>query len=296
MTIDMKKKEPSLDEVLEDLQQRVERLKILYEQYFMGLQKLQPLVPRREIQRKMTELAQTSGNFRSTKHRFLFNMLNQRWQSYTTYWNRTCAQMENGTYYRDVARAKRNAAKRAMEMPETTQARRDIERDAATGADSDKMFDAGEMFAGADADIDSMFDQIADTRASSGPPMPASMPPPSRAADLPTTPPRERHITRPGIRAAKRAESSPGLPPPTPTATPAATRSVEEVRMRSIYDRYVAAKKQVGESTDKITYESIVRTIQKTTPSVMAQHNAKSVDFDIAIKDNKVILKAIPRK
>ena len=38
------KKEPSIDELLDDLQQRIDRLKVLYEQYFLGLQKLEPLV------------------------------------------------------------------------------------------------------------------------------------------------------------------------------------------------------------------------------------------------------------
>src|SRR5690349_13883163 len=125
MAIDSKKKDPTMDEVLEDIQNRVERLKILYEQYFLGLQKLEPQVPRREIQRKITELAQQSGNLRNTKHKFVFNMINQRWQSYTTYWNRTCAQIENGTYYRDVARVKRNAAKRGVELPDEMKSRKD---------------------------------------------------------------------------------------------------------------------------------------------------------------------------
>ena len=38
-----------IEEVLDDLTSRIERLRVLYEQYFMGIEKLQPSTARAEV-------------------------------------------------------------------------------------------------------------------------------------------------------------------------------------------------------------------------------------------------------
>ena len=458
------KKEPSIDELLDDLQQRIDRLKVLYEQYFLGLQKLEPLVARREIQRVMLDIAQK--NIRNTGIRFRFNTLNQKWNVYTTYWNRTCSQIANGTYIRDIARAQRNMARRGLELPdemkrnaaaarvaEKEKARVEEQMSAAFDPSDGEPF-GSELSAGFD-DIDSLFDSIADTRAprtvaspspfdsgtgefdaapstqqvnmsgmfgaatsdatqrdmpragrpgetqrdvpaaersagdtlpggppwpdqtvrdlpaarrgvmpegfvppsrasASGgglapaPPRPAPLPPmpgmpppaaqppgagsgppgaplhrppgmpaavrvpgvptpiadmlpppvaaPSRAPGMPHRTP--RRITLPRMQAAKRPESSPGMPmaPRPAPAAPAGSPAPNEAQMRDLYQKYVSAKKQVGEPVDKVSFEALAKTVERTASAVSQQHNARAVDFSVAIKDNKVILKATPKK
>src|SRR5215813_6255099 len=105
-----------VEEVLNDLEHKVERLKILYEQYFMGIEKIEPQTARKEIPRKVMEL--TQFEIRNTALRYRFHALNQKFGAYTTYWNRTMREIENGTYFRSVARATRVAVERGVEMPD----------------------------------------------------------------------------------------------------------------------------------------------------------------------------------
>jgi len=92
-----------VDQALEELESRIERLKALYEQYFMGIEKLEPLVPRKDVDRRIQILRREQ--VRNTAQRFKFNTLVQRYNSFQQYWARVAREIENGTYHRDVARA-----------------------------------------------------------------------------------------------------------------------------------------------------------------------------------------------
>ena len=96
-----------LAEVLKDLALRIDRLKQLYEQYFMGIERMEPMVARKEVMRAMLTLQQSY--IRNTGLRFKFNTMLQKWSSYTTYWNRTLREIENGTYVRHLQKAARAA-------------------------------------------------------------------------------------------------------------------------------------------------------------------------------------------
>ncbi|MCA1664787.1 MAG: hypothetical protein LC659_11045 [Myxococcales bacterium] len=96
-----------IGEVLKELELKIERLKTLYEQYFMGIEKMEPQVARKEVTRTMLTLQQQY--IRNTAMRFKFNTMLQKWQIYITYWNRTLREIENGTYIRHLAKAKRKA-------------------------------------------------------------------------------------------------------------------------------------------------------------------------------------------
>ena len=79
-------------EVLKELELKVERLKVLYEQYFMGIEKMEPQVARKEVTRTMLTLQQQY--IRNTAMRFKFNTMLQKWQIYVTYWNRVLREIE----------------------------------------------------------------------------------------------------------------------------------------------------------------------------------------------------------
>src|SRR5262245_40385935 len=82
-------------ELLSELANKIERVKVLYEQYFMGIEKMEPSVARKEIQRAMLQLQQMY--IRNTGLRFKFNTLLQKWNIYITYWNRILREIEAGT-------------------------------------------------------------------------------------------------------------------------------------------------------------------------------------------------------
>lgn len=100
------------DEV-EALEQRLERLRALYEQYFMGMEKMEPGTLRGEIDRKFWEMRKR--RIQNTGLRFRLQMLVQRYNTYQQYWARVTREMERGTYMRDIIRvAKRIGSQDAM--------------------------------------------------------------------------------------------------------------------------------------------------------------------------------------
>lgn len=104
-----------VEELLKELAIKIERVKVLYEQYFMGIEKLEPLTTRKEVQRAMLLLQQQ--HIRNTGLRFKFNTMLQKWNIYVTYWNRITREIENGTYVRHLAKAARSAEREGKALP-----------------------------------------------------------------------------------------------------------------------------------------------------------------------------------
>jgi hypothetical protein len=98
-----------VETLVEELEVRVERLRALYDQYFMGIEKLEPAVARKDVERRLYVLRRIS--IRNTSLRFRFQNALLRYNTYQTYWMRICRQIEEGTYKRDVRRANARFAK-----------------------------------------------------------------------------------------------------------------------------------------------------------------------------------------
>ncbi len=123
-----------IDIALSELETRLDRLRALYEQYFMGIERLEPQVPRKDVERRFHELRKTP--FRNTARRFKFQTLSQRYSTMVQYWTRICREIENGTYKRHRLRAERSqgAEERNLEgvleaMTTAEEARADAERE-----------------------------------------------------------------------------------------------------------------------------------------------------------------------
>ncbi|TNE44834.1 MAG: hypothetical protein EP343_29725 [Deltaproteobacteria bacterium] len=59
-----------------------------------------------------------------------------------------------------------------------------------------------------------------------------------------------------------------------------------------VFVRYVSAKKELGEDTSKLNEERFIQKLHKNAEACMTQYeDCRGVLFDIAVKDNKVILK-----
>ncbi len=348
-----KEQEPDIEELLSDLEHKIDRLKILYEQYFMGIEKIEPQTARKEITRKMIEITQL--NIRNTGIRYRFNALGQKWGVYQTYWNRTLREIEKGTYIRNVARVGREAVRKGQEIPEevlkampvrmrerllkdrdairAAEARELARRedraarlggkpklDAATAHDgvvaaprdgivaaprdgivaaprdgivaapmenqitAPRGSDDGKMFSG-DGTFDDTFESLFDTLSSGEA---------SRVGPRPVLPPEGAAEAVP-LRAPATTTRPYGTAPPK-RPPPALPSFFEESAARDLFKKYVQAKELVGEDASSVRYEQIVHTIAKQAPRIMEQHKAKGVDFQVVIKDNKVILKATPKK
>lgn len=93
------------DQILHDTEVKLARLRALFEQYFQGIEKQEPHVARKDMERALDTLRRNLP--RNTALRFRMQQLAARYGTYLTYWQRIGRQIEEGTYRRDVMRAKR---------------------------------------------------------------------------------------------------------------------------------------------------------------------------------------------
>lgn len=98
-----------IDEILNDLEVNLKRLRMEYEQFFMGLMKREPQILRGKVQKAIVKMVNEPP--RNSRQKFRFNTLNSRFQVYRQLWGRTMREMEQGTYKRDKFRASIGAAK-----------------------------------------------------------------------------------------------------------------------------------------------------------------------------------------
>lgn len=101
-----------------ELEERVERLRALYDQYFMGIEKIEPMTQRKDVDRRLWVLRREQ--IRNTGLRFRLQQIISRYNTFGNYWGRILREIENGTYKRDLARA----AKRFGTEPMTIAAKR----------------------------------------------------------------------------------------------------------------------------------------------------------------------------
>ena len=87
------------------VEEEVEALKARYEMYFLGLERREPSRERAELKRRVAKL---KGEFvRNTGLRFRIQTLHARFLSYERMWQRSTREKEDGTYRRDVLKARR---------------------------------------------------------------------------------------------------------------------------------------------------------------------------------------------
>jgi hypothetical protein len=178
---------------LEELENRLERLRALYEQYFMGIERIEPAIPRKDVDRRIYVLRREK--IRNTAKRFKLQTIISRYNTFQQYWQRICREIENGTYKRHLIRAERIAPGQML----TIAARKRLGRAALEAAKPD-----------------SAPPPARDSAAPSAPP-PAAVVLPSLAAVAAALPLASSLVPRPG------AGSPPPkpVPPPKPGARPA---------------------------------------------------------------------------
>jgi hypothetical protein len=104
-----------IQDQLDVLDKLVDRVRVLYEQYFMGMAKQPPSQLHTDAERKVRDLTQIQ--IRNTALRYRFATITQKFGSYNTYWRRTLREIEQGRYLRDLSRIKRNAMKHGDVIP-----------------------------------------------------------------------------------------------------------------------------------------------------------------------------------
>jgi hypothetical protein len=250
-----------VEEALDVIDKTMERVKSLYEQYFLGIQKQPPTFIHNDLERKLRDLAQIQ--IRNTALRYRYATLQQKFGSYNSYWRRTLRQIENGTYTRSLAKLGRKSVETGEDIPEEILAKmpkrmreavkRDREqaralaarRKAAHGDTAEAPPDDGGDFyetfappaagkvdargahlldmADADLDLDKFFAAVEEEEPTQ------SGPPPQAIPAAPSAPAIQRAAMLGGLPRAQspavRATTSPGTPSPfTPQSTPPAAQ------------------------------------------------------------------------
>ena len=255
--------------VVTEFEHKLSRVRVLYEQYFLGIEKREPTIPLKDVVRLMRDLDKERIN--NTRLRYRYRSLVARFNTYRTYWYRTIRAINNGTYHRDVARLRRKMAADGINvaMPRSGRMKspRAVEKAVAEAyrqkEAQDKQGPKKQKHRKSPANIR------------------------GKAADD-IRQDVESGYKGKGLKEAKTSEYSPVKPSGLP-------KNFTDDKMRSLFRRYVKAKKMCGEDVSKVRYDSLVRTVANQTPKVQAVHKGRDVDFDVVIRKGRVILQAKPK-
>lgn len=249
-----------LEDACKELEEELEEVKVKYDMYFLGVERMEPARRREELKRAIARLQ--NAFTRNAGLRFRVQTLHARFLSYERLWVRSAREKEEGTYRRDIIRARRKAAGRGPAGPGKGAAR------GRRGALESE-----------DVDLDDLTEEA--ERAAPPPPSPppVARPAPSTAAAQP----------------AAAAPASPAPAKPAEASPPPSLPGLGEAQMRALYEAYVAAKKRCNEDTSRVTYEAVARSVNKQIPEIARVYKAREVEFKVVIKDGKAILKAVPK-
>ncbi len=89
---------------LTEIDRATDRLRATFEQYFQGIERRPPITEQTELKRRILRLRTTP--VRNTELRFRINQMVAKFNTYETYWTRVLRQIEEGTYHRDLFKAR----------------------------------------------------------------------------------------------------------------------------------------------------------------------------------------------
>lgn len=113
--IEIPKREVDLK--LDLLEQRIQDLKVQFEQYFLDLILLPPLEEQKSLSRFIREIQNMP--FRQAAHHFRLKNLQSRFNTYSTFWGKNLKAREEGRYDRDIFKSKlrKKLALKAKHVP-----------------------------------------------------------------------------------------------------------------------------------------------------------------------------------
>jgi len=213
---------------LAQLDDAVKKLRIAYEKYFAGIERIEPIKERERVKGIMRRIKALPNT--NTAHNFRLQQIQASLVTHESYWNRICRQIEEGTYKRDRIKVQRQAEERRKKEAEE---RREAQQEAAAPATSSS---------------------------------PKAAPASATATAKPA--------------AARR---------------PAAKPATADAGLEKLHRAYVEAQKSVGASKT-VGINSLAKTIAKQTAVIKERYKCKDVEFKVAVKNGKAILKAVPRQ
>lgn len=208
--------------LIEELEVKLNRLRVIYEQYFLGIEKRPPSTLHKDVVRILFELEKRKP--RKTAQKFKLRQLVQKFNSYRTYWSRICRQIEDGTYIKHKQKIQK---KEASALKNSDIERNDDNRDEDLYIDKSKNDKNKEKL--------------------------------------------EEIKRKLGLQENQEKK--------------------EGININKIYDDLIAAKKKCNESVDKISADSLARSIEKQMPGLKEKYGTDNINFRVIVKDGKTYLK-----
>jgi hypothetical protein len=248
---------------LGEMEKKMDRLRSMYESYFMGMERVPPNTPRRDMNRMMLEMQQVViGN---SALRFRFQSLSQKWVLQITYWNRTMREIEAGTFRRDLARTQRHLSERGGMITEEEAIALGIPKNRVKAFVAHQQRMASKKPSGEHRAIPAA---IAPTQTPAAPASPRVGPPPIPAS-------------------ARRS------PTPDVAAAPALT-GLADGDFEGAYTNYMEAHRSLGIEAQAVTKEKLRQRLGKQLPRILADQKCERVRLEIAVEDGKVRVRAWP--
>lgn len=289
-------------------------LRAAYDQYFLGVERKPPTKRHDALKKEMRELK--SHFVRQTSVRFRIDNLAQKLTTFERLWDRTLKEIEAGTYKRHLFKAKMHASARTQPSSAVAVAKKgddvehfDVDEDldiSDLGPEAPTNPDLASALAAAasrpvaapavravPATVPATMAAVKTSVAVTAPAKPTAMAA-AAAAPMPMAPP------FPSARTSAIQPAHVPAPAPRPATVAAAPAGpaggLSDQKIKAIYDAYVMAKKRCGEDTSKLSLNAVADTLKKQVPALMKQHQAKSVEFKVVIKDGKAVLRALPKE
>lgn len=128
-----------IDDELDELEQYLKRLRVEYDQYFLGILKRPPEMLQGRVQKIIVKYA--NETLRRTHQKFRFNNMNSQYQVFRQQWGRTMRQIEDGTYKGHLFKAKLHERARGVSDETPNPFMRTPDSPKPSGP-MDKLFDA----------------------------------------------------------------------------------------------------------------------------------------------------------
>jgi hypothetical protein len=293
------------DNEIAQLEVNLDRLRALYEQYFLGIERIEPTVARKTVDRQFWTLKRVV--VRNTARRFRFQTLVQRYNTLQQHWMKVCRQIENGSYVRHVQKAKR----------------RDEERRALTIAARKRLLgvDANVEETGADHSA-TPIEAVARRQSIEPPPLsdgtPTGRRPSFRVKDRPPASAKRislvpidnelaRKIRNSAPPMAAPAPKRPAPPLPTraakPMQTPVAGQQnkpspsspydgpITEERVGGLYQELQRVRRRLNQTEMDVSLEALARSLRATEARLKAKYEGKRVDFRVEVYNGKAVIK-----
>ena len=286
-----------LEAEVEQFSRKLERLRALYEQYFLGIEKRPPYILRKDIVRMINQLQR--AKIRNTATKYKLQQLMQKFSMMKSYWNRTEREIENGTYRRHRFKVKEREKRRsehgdltARDHQEVNAVRDRLGDDAARKLMAKKK--AAKTDAGAAAEDFLKQMGVAPTPKTNPDAKPASEIPRGVSSDELAKRAAKLRALKAKIGGGGGGGEAPKRPAPR-AARPAPTQKRPEDRAANVYNKLVETKRSLNQSTDKLSKAGLEKSLAKQRERVMQKHKkAKDVEFDVVVRDGKAFIKPKP--